>query len=154
MISHAIGERSIPPTCWKYGELRDLETVEEDLPADAPGAERRRFPVVFLEAHVVLSGIDAAGLERLQVQVLHLVRRGLQDHLELVVLEQAVRVLAEPAIVGTTRRLDVGDVPVRGTEHAGSVSGCEVPAPTSRSSGCCRRRPFDAQNCESLKMRS
>src|SRR5688500_5438867 len=34
------------------------------------------------------------------------------------------------------------------------VSGWEVPAPTSRSSGCCSRQPCDAQNDESLRIRS
>ena len=53
-----------------------------------------------------------------EVDLLHLVGRRLQDHLELVVLEQAVRVLAEPAVVGPPRRLDVGDVPVARAEHA------------------------------------
>src|SRR3990170_860447 len=33
-------------------------------------------------------------------------------------LEQAVGVLAEPAVGRTPRRLHVGDVPVRGTDHA------------------------------------
>src|SRR5262249_10526495 len=40
-------------------ELRDLEAVEEHLPADSPRAERGGFPVVFLEADVVLPGVDA-----------------------------------------------------------------------------------------------
>ncbi len=38
----------------EIGELRDLQAVEHHLPADAPGAERRRLPVVLLEADVVL----------------------------------------------------------------------------------------------------
>ncbi len=59
-----------------------------------------------------------AGLEALQVQLLHLVRRGLQNDLELVVLEEPVRVLAEPAVSGTPRRLHVGHVPRRRTEDA------------------------------------
>ena len=66
MIPQAIGERFDPPDLLEIRELRDLEAVEEDLPADAPRAERRRFPVVLLEAHVVLPGVDAAGLERLR----------------------------------------------------------------------------------------
>ena len=50
--------------------------------------------------------------------MLHLVGRGLQDDLELMVLEQAIGVLAEPAVIGPPRRLHVRDVPVRGAEHA------------------------------------
>ena len=102
----------------EIGELRDLHAVEHHLPADAPGAERRRLPVVLLEADVVLSRVDAARLEAVQVQLLHFVGRRLEDHLELVVLEQAVRVLAEAAVGRPPRRLDVGDVPVRRAEHA------------------------------------
>ena len=51
----------------EVGELGDLLAVEQHLPADAPGAERRRLPVVFLEAHVVGAQVDAAGLETLQI---------------------------------------------------------------------------------------
>ena len=43
----------------EIGELRDLHAVEPDFPAQAPGAERRRFPVVLDEADVVLARIDA-----------------------------------------------------------------------------------------------
>ena len=50
--------------------------------------------------------------------MLHFVGRGLENHLELVVLEQPIRVLAEPPVVGPPRRLDVGDAPVLRAEHA------------------------------------
>ena len=56
-------------------------------------------------------------LEALQVQLLHFVRRRLQDDLELMVLEQPVRVLAEPTVGRTPRRLHVGHVPRRRAEH-------------------------------------
>ena len=36
-------------------ELADFQAVEPHLPAEAPGAERRRLPVVLDEAHVVRS---------------------------------------------------------------------------------------------------
>jgi hypothetical protein len=58
----------------EVGELRDLEAVEQHLPADSPGAEGRRLPVVLLEADVVLPRVDAARLEALQIQVAR--RRG------------------------------------------------------------------------------
>ena len=61
---------------------------------------------------------DAARLEALQIEVLHLVRRRLQDHLELMVLVEAIRVLAVAAVGRPARRLHVGDVPVRRPEHA------------------------------------
>ena len=102
----------------EVGELRDLHAVEQHLPADAPGAERRRLPVVLLEADVVLPRVDAARLEAVEIDLLHFVGRRLEDHLVLVVLEQAVRVLAEAAVVGPARRLHVGDAPRLGPEHA------------------------------------
>src|SRR3546814_7918993 len=45
-------------------ELADLHAVAPDLPAEAPGAERRPFPVVFDEADVVPHRIAADGLDR------------------------------------------------------------------------------------------
>ena len=45
----------------EVGELGDLQAVEHDLPADAPGAERGRLPVVFFELDVVLAQVDADG---------------------------------------------------------------------------------------------
>jgi hypothetical protein len=83
----------------EVGELRDLRPVEHHLPPDAPRAERRRFPVVFFEADVVLPRIDADRLEAVQIQLLHFVRRRLQDHLQLVMLEQPIRILAEASII-------------------------------------------------------
>jgi hypothetical protein len=53
----------------------------------------------------VRAQIDPACLEALQVELLHFVRRGLEDHLKLLVLEQAIRVLAEPSIGRPSRRL-------------------------------------------------
>src|SRR3546814_12573689 len=44
-------------------ELADLHAVAPDLPAEAPGAERRTFPVVFDEADVVPHRLDADGFE-------------------------------------------------------------------------------------------
>ena len=80
--------------------------------------ERRRLPVVLLEADVVLPRIDAARLEAVEIQLLHFVGRRLEDHLVLVMLEQPVRVLSEAAVVGPARRLDVGHAPRLRPEHA------------------------------------
>ena len=55
--------------------------------------------------------IDPGGFEALQVELLNFVRRRLQNDLELLVLEQPVRVLTEAAVGGPTRRLDVRDIP-------------------------------------------
>ncbi len=50
----------------EVGELCDLEAVEHDLPADAPGAADGPLPVVFFELDVVLAEVDADGFERLR----------------------------------------------------------------------------------------
>ncbi len=42
----------------EVGELRDLLAVQHHLPADAPGAERGRFPVVLFELNIVLRKIE------------------------------------------------------------------------------------------------
>jgi len=47
----------------------------------------------------VLARIDAARLEAVEIQLLHFVGRRLEDDLVLVVLEQAVRILSEAAVV-------------------------------------------------------
>ncbi len=121
----------------EVGELRDLHPVEEDLPADAPGAERRRLPVVLLEADVVTLEIDADRAEAVEVDLLHVERRRLEDDLELIVLAEAERVLA------VARRQRGGARAERTPTRQGSgprtrrnVAGCIVPAPTSRSHGC------------------
>ena len=49
----------------EIGELRDLQSIEQYLPADSPSTERGGLPVVFLEANVVLLQFDADGGEAL-----------------------------------------------------------------------------------------
>src|SRR3546814_18051385 len=63
-----------------------------DFPAEPPGAWRRAFPVVLDEADVVALVVDANGGQRAEIEVEHVVRARLQDHLELVVMLQPVRV--------------------------------------------------------------
>src|SRR5260370_1110900 len=67
----------------EVGELGDLETVEQDLPADPPRAESRRFPIVLFETNIVLLEVDADGSEAFQIDVLDVDRRRFQDHLKL-----------------------------------------------------------------------
>src|SRR5712671_507563 len=70
-------------TLLEVGELGDLEPIEQDLPTDPPGAQGRRLPVVFLKPNIVLLEIDSDRAEALQVNVLHIHRRRLEDHLKL-----------------------------------------------------------------------
>src|SRR6266481_2476872 len=67
----------------EVGELGDLEPIEQDLPTDPPGAQGRRLPVVFLKPNIVLLEIDSDRAEALQVNVLYVHRRRLEDDLKL-----------------------------------------------------------------------
>ena len=62
--------------------------------------------------------IDPDRPQRVEVHVLHVVGRRLQDHLVLVVLLEAVRVLGVAAVVRPDGRLDVGAPPRLRAEHA------------------------------------
>ena len=50
-------------------ELRDFHAVQPDFPAETPGAERRRLPVVLDEAHVVHARVEAERAQRSEVQI-------------------------------------------------------------------------------------
>src|SRR5213079_2867998 len=95
----------------EIGELRDLHTVEEDLPAHAPRAEGGRLPVVLLETDVVAGEIEAERAQRVEIQLLHIERRRLEDDLKLIVLAEPEGIVAVAAVGGTARRLNVADTP-------------------------------------------
>jgi hypothetical protein len=113
----------------EVGELGDLHAVEPDLPAEAPGAQGRRFPVVLDEADVVLFRIDAEAAQRVEIELEDVLRRGLHDHLELVVVLQAIGILAVAAVGGAAGGFDVGDVPGLGAEHPQEGGGVEGAGP-------------------------
>src|SRR5712664_3691500 len=102
----------------EVGELGDLETVQQDLPADAPRAERRRFPVVLFETNIVLLEVDADGAQALEVDVLHIDRRWLEDHLKLGMLVEAIRIFSVTAVGGPTTGLNISDAISMRAEHA------------------------------------
>ena len=54
----------------EVGELGHFHAVDPDLPTKAPCAQRRAFPVVFDEAHVVLIGVDADGAQAAEIELL------------------------------------------------------------------------------------
>ncbi|MNV44985.1 hypothetical protein D3C71_1367680 [compost metagenome] len=62
--------------------------------------------------------IDAQRLERIQIQLLDVVRARLHRHLVLVVALQAVGVLAVAAVGGTARGLHVGGIPAFRADRA------------------------------------
>ena len=114
---HAVGELDgdrvavDPPHLLEVGELRHLHAVAPDLPAEAPGAERRALPIVLDEADVVGVHVDAEHPQANEILVLHVLGRGLQDHLELVVVLEPVGVLAVAPVAGPAGGLHVGRAP-------------------------------------------
>jgi len=120
----------IDPSCLlEVRELGDLHAVEPHLPAQTPGAQGGRLPVVLDEADVVTERIDAKGLQAPQIQLLDAIRRGLEDHLELVVALDAIRVLTVPSVSGAARGLDVGHLPRFRTKDAQEGVGVHRPGP-------------------------
>ncbi len=125
MISPGTGLHLEAGDLLEIGELADLHAVAPALPAETPGAQRRAFPVVLDEADVVQLGVEADLGERLQVELLDVVGRRLQDHLELVIVLQPVGVLAVAAVAWAARGLHIGGVPGLGAERAQRRGGVE-----------------------------
>ena len=101
----------------KVGELRDLHAIEPDLPAQAPGPQRGVLPVVLDKANVMGVGVDAECTQRVKVELEDVCRRGLEHHLKLVVMLQAVGIFAVAAILGPTRWLHIGRTPGLGAQR-------------------------------------
>ena len=106
-------------------KLRDLHAVEPDLPAKAPGAQGRALPVILDKTDVMVVGVQANGGQRTQVELLGVDRRGLDEHLELIVVLHAVGVLAVAAVGGTAAGLRIAGAPLGGTERAQRGRGVE-----------------------------
>jgi hypothetical protein len=110
----------------EVGELGHFHAVQPDFPAQAPGAQGGVFPVVLDEADVVLLQVETQGFQGTEIQLQDVLRRRLQHHLELVIVLQAVRVLAVAAVLGPAAGLHVGGLPGLGAEGAqegGGVAG-------------------------------
>src|SRR5262245_41109326 len=71
--------------------------------------------------------VDANGLERIEVEILNVRGRRLQDHLKLVVMLKPVRILAVAAIFRPARRLNVSGIPRLRPERAQRRGGMESP---------------------------
>ena len=115
-----------PAHLLEVGELRDLHAVQPDFPAQSPGAEGRRLPVVLDEADVVDQRIEAERAQAAEVQVEDVERRGLDHHLELVVVLEPERVLAVAAVRGPARGLHVRRAPglrPDGAQERGGMEG-------------------------------
>jgi hypothetical protein len=70
-------------------------------------------------------GIDADGIERLEIEVLDVVGRRLEDDLELIVVLQPVGVLAVAAVLRPARGLHIRGVPGVRPERAQGGRGME-----------------------------
>ena len=62
--------------------------------------------------------VDAHGSERFEVELLHVLRRRLEDELKLRVLEEPIRILAIAAVGRASRGLRIADFVRLGPEHA------------------------------------
>ena len=102
----------------EIGELGHFHAVEPYFPAQAPCAERWVFPVVFHKADVVHGRVDAQFLQAAQIQILNIVGRGFERDLELVIMLQAVRVVAVAAVFRAAAGLHIGHIPRFGTQRA------------------------------------
>ena len=102
----------------EVGELGDFHTIQPNLPAKAPSAQSRRFPVILYKADIMLLLMNAELSQALQVQLLNVFRRGLYDNLELMMLEQTVRVITVTAVCRAAGRLYVSHTPGLRSEYA------------------------------------
>ena len=106
-------------------ELRHFHAVHPHFPTKPPGTERRALPVVLNKADVMVVGVQANGGKRPQVKLLGVDRRGLDEHLELIVVLHAVGVLAVAAVGGTAAGLRIAGAPLGRTERAQRGRGME-----------------------------
>ncbi len=100
-----------PADLLKIRELRDLHAVQPHFPTQAPGPQRRRFPVVLHEADVVEQRVHTQAAQGIQIHLLDVGGRRFQHHLVLIIMLQAVRVVPVTAIRWAARGLYVGRAP-------------------------------------------
>lgn len=95
----------------KVRELRDFHAIQPHFPSQPPGAQRRRLPVVLNETDVVLFRIDPQARQTFKIQLLDIVRSGLQHHLILIVVLHTVWIFTVAPISGTTAGLGISGAP-------------------------------------------
>ena len=119
----------MPADLLEIGELRHLHAVAPDLPAEPPGAERGALPVILDKADVMERRVDADGLQRAEIEILQIGRRGFDEHLILIVMLQSVGVLAIAPVGGPPRGLHIGRGPGARPQRAqrgGGVKGARA----------------------------
>ena len=95
----------------EVSELRDFHAIEPNFPAQAPCTQCWIFPIVFHKTNVVLFEVKAQSFERAQIQIQNVGRCRLEHHLVLVVVLQAIGILAITAVFRTAAGLHIGGLP-------------------------------------------
>ena len=95
----------------EVGELGYFHAVEPNLPTQTPSAESRIFPVVFDKADVVYFRVDTQFAQGIKVEVLNIGWCRFERNLELIVVLQAVGVVAIAAVFGAAAGLNVSGKP-------------------------------------------
>ncbi|GBF30920.1 hypothetical protein MnTg04_00871 [bacterium MnTg04] len=119
-VSYLTGYRAAVETAGllKISKLRDLHAIEPYLPAQTPGAQGWRFPVVLDETDIMNQRIDTQRKQRPEIQILDIRRRRLDDHLKLVVMLEAKWVVAIASIGRPAGGLYVCRTPRLGSDRA------------------------------------
>ena len=102
-----MGINSRPPNLLEVCKLRDLLTVEHDLPTNAGSAPHGPLPVVLFEFYVVFVQANAHRRQRIEVDHLNVGRRRFKDDLELMMFFEAVGIFSIASIDRASGRLDI-----------------------------------------------
>ena len=113
----------------EIGELAHFHAVAPYFPTQTPGAQCGAFPVILHKAHIMFGTVDADGIKTADIEADEVRGAGLQDHLELVIMLQAVRVFAVTTIGRPPARLHITGVPVIGPKAAKRGGGVEGAGP-------------------------
>ena len=95
----------------KIGKLGNFHAIAPHFPAQPPRAQRRAFPIVFNETDIVQGRVNAQHLQAVEVKLLDIVGRRLQNHLKLIIMLKAVGVFAIAPIRWSARGLHIGRIP-------------------------------------------
>ena len=95
----------------EISELRDFHTVQPYLPADPPGTERGRLPVILHKADIMLLRHNPQFPQRLQIDFLDIIGRRFHDDLKLVMLVQTVRIIAVTSVIRAAGRFHIRHIP-------------------------------------------
>ena len=108
----------------EIGKLRHFHAVAPHFPAKPPSAQSRAFPIIFDKANIMRHRVNAQHLQTVEIKLLDIVGRGLQNHLELIIMLKAVRVLAIAPIGRAARGLHISGMP--GLRPQCAQNGCRM----------------------------